>query len=85
VPVEVLALLTGKDVLVGAVDVATDRVETPDDVAATLRAALAHVPAHRLYASTNCGMVPLARDVAYAKLRALTASAALVRATLPPA
>ena len=85
VPVELLGLLAGKDVLVGAVDVATDLVETPEEVAATLRAALAHVPAERLYASTNCGMVPLAREVAYAKLRALSAGAALVRATMPSA
>jgi 5-methyltetrahydropteroyltriglutamate--homocysteine methyltransferase len=85
VPVELLGLLAGKDVLVGAVDVATDLVETPEEVAATLRAALAHVPAERLYASTNCGMVPLAREVAYAKLRALSAGAALVRSTLPSA
>ncbi|MBI3637163.1 MAG: methionine synthase, partial [Candidatus Rokubacteria bacterium] len=84
VPVELLGLLAGKDVLVGAVDVATDIVETPEQVAATLRAALAHVPAERLYPSTNCGMVPLARDVAYAKRRALSAGAALVRATAVP-
>jgi 5-methyltetrahydropteroyltriglutamate--homocysteine methyltransferase len=82
VPVELLALLAGKDVLVGAIDVATDRVETPEDVAATLRAALAYVPAERLYPCTNCGMVPLARDVARAKLIALGAGAALVRREL---
>jgi 5-methyltetrahydropteroyltriglutamate--homocysteine methyltransferase len=82
VPVEVLSLLRGKDVLVGVVDVATDAVETPEAVAKTIRAALAHVSADRFYASTNCGMVPLARDVAYAKLRALGAGAAIVRAEL---
>ena len=73
---------TGKDVLVGAIDVATDRVETPEDVAATIRAALRFVPAERLYPCTNCGMVPLARDVARGKLAALGAGAALVRAEL---
>ena len=82
VPIEVLGLLAGKDVLVGAVDVATDVVETPESVAKTLRAALAHVPPERLYASTNCGMVPLARAVACAKLRALSAGAAIVRREL---
>jgi 5-methyltetrahydropteroyltriglutamate--homocysteine methyltransferase len=71
-------------VLVGAIDVATDRVETPAEVAATLRAALRHVPAERLQACTNCGMVPLDRDVARAKLMALGAGAALVRAELEP-
>ena len=68
--------------LVGAIDVATDRVETPQDVAATLRAALAFVPANRLHACTNCGMVPLSRDLARAKLDALAAGAALVRSEL---
>ncbi len=83
VPIELLGLLQGKDVLVGAVDVATDRVETPEDVAATIREAMRYVPAARLYPCTNCGMVPLARDVARAKLEALGAGAALVRAELP--
>jgi 5-methyltetrahydropteroyltriglutamate--homocysteine methyltransferase len=82
VPLELIALLQGKDVLVGAIDVATDRVETPEDVAATIRAALKYVPADRLYPCTNCGMVPLSRGVARAKLEALGAGAALVRAGL---
>ena len=68
-----------QDVLVGAVDVATDRVETPEEVAAVIRAAIAHVPAERIFPCTNCGMVPLSRGVAQAKLRALGAGAALVR------
>ena len=80
VPIELIGLLESKDVLVGAIDVATDRVETAEDVAATLRSALRHVPAERLFPCTNCGMVPLARDVARGKLRALAAGAALVRA-----
>jgi 5-methyltetrahydropteroyltriglutamate--homocysteine methyltransferase len=82
VPIDLLALLAGKDVLVGAIDVATDRVESPEDVAEVLRAALRFVPAERLYPCTNCGMVPLARDVARDKLRALGAGAALVRREL---
>ena len=81
-PVSLLGLLKGKDVLVGAVDVATDAVETPAEVAATIRRVLPYVPAERLYPCTNCGMVPLARDVAHAKLRALVAGAALVRREL---
>ena len=80
VPIELIGLLEGKDVLVGAIDVATDRIETAEEVAATLRKALSHVPVERLYPCTNCGMVPLGRDVARGKLRALAEGAALVRA-----
>jgi 5-methyltetrahydropteroyltriglutamate--homocysteine methyltransferase len=82
VPLELIGLLTGKDVLVGAIDVATDRVETPEDVAKVIRAALKHVAPDRLYPCTNCGMVPLARGVSRGKLRALGAGAALVRREL---
>jgi len=82
VPLELIGLLTGKDVLVGAIDVASSSVETPEAVAATIRAAMRHVPAERLIPCTNCGMVPLARDVARGKLRALGAGAAIVRSEL---
>jgi len=82
VPLELMALLEGKDVLVGAIDVATDSVETPEQVAATIRAAMKHVPASRIQACTNCGMVPLGREIARAKLEALTAGAAIVRREL---
>jgi 5-methyltetrahydropteroyltriglutamate--homocysteine methyltransferase len=82
VPIDLIGLLAGKEVLVGAIDVATERVESPEDVAAVIRSALRFVPADRLLPCTNCGMVPLARDVARAKLRALGAGAALVRREL---
>ncbi len=82
VPIELIALLEGKDVLVGAIDVATNRVESPEDVAKVIRAAMQHVPVERIFPCTNCGMVPLARDVAEGKLKALAAGAALVRAEL---
>ena len=82
VPVSLLGLLRGKDVLVGVIDVATDAIETPAQVAATIRSVLPFVPPERLYPCTNCGMVPLERDVARGKLRALAAGAALVRAEL---
>ena len=82
VPLELLALLAAKDVLVGVIDVATERVETPEEVAATIRRAMEWVPPARLYPCTNCGMAPLARDVASDKLRALGKGAALVRAEL---
>jgi 5-methyltetrahydropteroyltriglutamate--homocysteine methyltransferase len=79
VPIELIGLLAGKDVLVGAIDVASDTIETPEEVATTIRQALKYVPAERLFPCTNCGMVPLARQVARGKLAALGAGAALVR------
>jgi len=82
VPIELIGLLTGKDVLVGSIDVASTKVETPEDVAKVIRQALKYVPKERLYPCTNCGMVPLPREVAAGKLAALGAGAALVRAEL---
>jgi 5-methyltetrahydropteroyltriglutamate--homocysteine methyltransferase len=82
VPMALCGLLGDKDVLVGAIDVATEEVETPAQVAAVIRAAMEHVAPARLYPCTNCGMVPLPREVARAKLRALGAGAALVRREL---
>jgi 5-methyltetrahydropteroyltriglutamate--homocysteine methyltransferase len=79
VPPELMSLLDGKDVLVGVIDVASDVVETPQQVAETIGHALRFVPRHRLFACTNCGMAPMRRDVAVAKLQALTAGAALAR------
>jgi 5-methyltetrahydropteroyltriglutamate--homocysteine methyltransferase len=79
VPPELMKLLKGKDVLVGVIDVATDKVETPQEVAATIRTALKYVPAKHLFPCTNCGMAPMDREVAAAKLRALGAGAALAR------
>ena len=82
VPIELIGLLQGKDVLVGCIDVASARVETAEDVAKTIRSALRYVPKERLFPCTNCGMVPLAREVAAGKLAALGAGAALVRREL---
>jgi len=79
VPIELLALLAGKDLLVGAIDVASNEAETPEQVAATIERALRFVPAERLYPCTNCGMAPLDRTLADRKLKALAAGAALVR------
>ena len=79
VPIELLGLLAGKDVLLGAIDVAGEHVETPDEVAATIEAALSFVPVQRLYPCTNCGMAPMDRPLAIAKLAALAGGAALVR------
>ena len=79
VPVELLRLLDGKDVLVGAVDVASNQVETPEQVAATIRTAAKHVAPEKIFPCTNCGMAPMARDVALGKLAALAEGAALAR------
>ncbi|MEY2730737.1 MAG: methionine synthase [Betaproteobacteria bacterium] len=77
VPPELMALLEGKEVMVGVIDVASDTVETPQEVAQTIEQALQFVPRHRLIACTNCGMAPMRREVAEAKLRALAQGAAL--------
>jgi 5-methyltetrahydropteroyltriglutamate--homocysteine methyltransferase len=79
VPIELLGLLGGKDVLLGAIDVASTAAETPGEVAATIERALRFVPPERLYPCTNCGMAPLDRTLANEKLAALAAGAALVR------
>jgi 5-methyltetrahydropteroyltriglutamate--homocysteine methyltransferase len=82
VPISLLGLLDRKELLVGAVDVASLEVETPEQVAATLRSALAFADAARIYPCTNCGMAPLPRDVARGKLQALAAGAARLRKEL---
>jgi 5-methyltetrahydropteroyltriglutamate--homocysteine methyltransferase len=82
VPPDLMKLLKGKDVLVGVIDVASDKVETPQEVAATIRTALKYVPAQHLFPCTNCGMAPMRRDIALAKLKALGAGAALARKRL---
>lgn len=82
VPMDLIELIRGKKVMVGAIDVATNEIETPEAVAETLRKALQFVDADKLYPSTNCGMTPLPRHVARGKLEALSAGAAIVREEL---
>ncbi|MFC3114177.1 methionine synthase [Cellvibrio fontiphilus] len=82
VPMELLELIRGKKVMVGAIDVATNTIETPEEVAATLRKALQFVDADKLCPCTNCGMAPLSRQVALGKLKALNAGAEIVRKEL---
>lgn len=79
VPMELIELIRGKKVMVGAIDVATHQIETPEQVAETLHKALQFVDAKNLYPCTNCGMAPLPRHVAQAKLSALAQGAKLVR------
>jgi 5-methyltetrahydropteroyltriglutamate--homocysteine methyltransferase len=79
VPAEMMALLKGKDVLVGVIDVASDEVETPQQVADTIGRALQFVARERLFPCTNCGMAPMDREIALRKLQALAQGAALAR------
>jgi 5-methyltetrahydropteroyltriglutamate--homocysteine methyltransferase len=82
VPMDLIGLLKGKDVLAGCIDVASDHIETPDEVAASIRAALKFVEPEKLFPCTNCGMAPMSGAVAYGKLSALSAGAAIVRKEL---
>ena len=79
VPMNLLKLLAGKDVLVGVIDVASDKVETAEEVVGIIGEAMKYVPKERLQPCTNCGMAPMGRDIAEAKLTALGAGAALAR------
>jgi 5-methyltetrahydropteroyltriglutamate--homocysteine methyltransferase len=79
VPTSLLALLSGKAVEIGAIDVATDAVETPEEVAAVVAQALKYVPKDKLIVSTNCGMAPMQPDLAWRKLVALGQGAELAR------
>src|SRR6478752_9450417 len=79
VPLKLLSLLDGKDLLVGVIDVATDKVETPGEVAAVIGNVIKVAPKEKIIACTNCGMAPMRRDIAEAKLKALGAGAALAR------
>ena len=79
VPPDLMALLKGKDVMVGVIDVASDTIETAEEVADTIGRALQFVPRERLIPCTNCGLAPMSRAVAEAKLAALAQGAALAR------
>ncbi len=82
VPLELIGLLEGKDVLLGVIDVASDRVETPEEIAALIEEATKFVPAARIQACTNCGMAPMRWEIAFAKLEALGKGAKLARERL---
>jgi 5-methyltetrahydropteroyltriglutamate--homocysteine methyltransferase len=79
VPLKLLSLLDGKNVLVGVIDVANDAIETPEQIAQVIGEVMKFVPKQRIVACTNCGMAPMHRDIAAAKLMALGAGAALAR------
>jgi 5-methyltetrahydropteroyltriglutamate--homocysteine methyltransferase len=79
VPPQLMKLLAGKDVMVGVIDVASDEIETPEQVADTIGRALQFVPRERLIPCTNCGLAPMDRQVAWKKLQALAKGAELAR------
>ena len=79
VPMSLIAHLKDKEIMVGAIDVATNRVETPEDVAAVLRSAMKYAGAERIYPCSNCGLAPLSRNVAAEKLKSLASGAGLLR------
>jgi 5-methyltetrahydropteroyltriglutamate--homocysteine methyltransferase len=79
VPISLLKLLAGKDILLGVIDVASDKVESAEEVSGVIAEALKFVPKDRLHPCTNCGMAPMDRNIAMAKLSALGAGAALAR------
>ncbi len=79
VPMDLIALLKGKDVMVGVIDVASDVIETPEEVADTIGKALQFVSKEHLFPCTNCGLAPMSRDVAWKKLQALAKGAELAR------
>jgi 5-methyltetrahydropteroyltriglutamate--homocysteine methyltransferase len=81
VPMSVLKLLAGKDVQLGVIDVAADKIETPEEIARVIVNAAEFVPAQKIIASTNCGMAPMRREIAALKLEALARGAALARKT----
>ena len=82
VPMDLIELIRGKKVMLGAIDVASETIETPDEVADTLRNALKFVDPDKLLPSSNCGMAPLSRNVALEKMKALTAGADILREEL---
>src|SRR5712672_921760 len=79
VPISLLRLLDGKDVQVGVIDVATDEVETPEQIAAVIAEAAKYVAKDKIIAGTNCGMAPMRTDIALCKLVALGKGAELAR------
>jgi 5-methyltetrahydropteroyltriglutamate--homocysteine methyltransferase len=82
VPLDLLAALPGKVIQAGVIDVASDTVETAEDVVKVIEAVSKFVPLSNIVATTNCGMAPMRRDIAEAKLAALGAGAKLARQKL---
>ncbi len=79
VPPHLMALLAGKDVMLGVIDVASDEIETPEQISETIGTALQFVAKNKLFPCTNCGLAPMSREIALKKLEALAQGAALAR------
>jgi 5-methyltetrahydropteroyltriglutamate--homocysteine methyltransferase len=79
VPMDLMALLDGKEIMVGVIDVASDEIETAEQVADTIGRALKFVRKDKLMPCTNCGMAPMSREIAAAKLKALVEGAEIAR------
>ncbi|MEC9375798.1 MAG: methionine synthase [Pseudomonadota bacterium] len=82
VPLSVMKHLNDKELMVGCVAVTPDRIETPEEVAATIKDAMQYVDKERILPCTNCGMTPIPYEIALGKLRALTAGAKLAKNSL---
>jgi len=78
----VLRELPSKTIVLGVIDLSDLRIETPQMVAERIRRALPHVPAERIVVAPDCGMKYLPRDVAFGKMKAMVAGAAIVRSEL---
>src|SRR5450631_581392 len=76
---KVLKQLPSKTIILGVIDLADMTVETPEIVAARIRKALPYVPAERIVVAPDCGMKYLPREVAFGKMQAMVAGAAIVR------
>ena len=79
VPMELMALLKGKVLQAGVIDVASDEVESAEDVVKVIEETMKYVPKQNIIATTNCGMAPMRREIAEAKLKALGEGARLAR------
>jgi 5-methyltetrahydropteroyltriglutamate--homocysteine methyltransferase len=79
VPMDLMALLDGKEIMVGVIDVASDEIETAEQVADTIGRALKFVRKDKLMPCTNCGMAPMNREIAAAKLKALVEGTEIAR------
>jgi 5-methyltetrahydropteroyltriglutamate--homocysteine methyltransferase len=78
----ILRQLPSKIIILGVLDLSDQTVETPETVAARIRAALPHVPPERIVVAPDCGLKYLPRDVAFGKMKAMADGAAIVRREL---
>lgn len=75
----VLRELKGKTIILGVVDLSKDIAETPEEVAARIERAFPYISPECVMPAPDCGMKFMGRELAFAKLKALSAGAELVR------